>query len=127
MPARDQPGDLLEYHARRMPVDDAIHGNHVLFIGGAGVFLAGHQKLTFLISHARDFPADRRAIHVHIEHVQEDADAMPARVVRFHRHHSSVGRRHCIRARRNLAIRIAKKIQTKRRQQVKGNGKRPAQ
>ena len=47
----------------------------------AGVFLTGHQELALLISHAGDFPGDGRAIHVHIEDIQEDADAVPPGVV----------------------------------------------
>src|ERR1019366_3419744 len=125
--ARDQPRDLLEHYAGGLPRDDAVNRDHVLLIGATRVFRTGHQKLAFLINYGYDFPSDRSAVDVYIEHIQKDADAQAASVVGLNRHYFSVGGRHRVGAGWDHPVRVAEKIEAEYREQVERNGERPAQ
>ncbi len=90
-PARDQSGDLLENYLSAPAADDAFHRDHVLLIGLAGFFFTGYQELALLVSDARDFSRDGRAVHVHVEDVEKDTDAAGARGVGLDGDHLAVG------------------------------------
>src|ERR1019366_7399193 len=109
--ARDQAGDLFERHGRAL----APHRDDVLFVIPRALLAAGHQKLAFLILPLLDHPADGRAVHMNVENVQKNTEAVPT-VLRFHRHHLAVRRRDRHRTGRNLALRIAEEIQAEQRQ-----------
>ena len=66
----NQSRDLLEDH--RLPF--AFDGDDVLFIFLGAV--RGHrvQEFSFLIAHITNHATNGRAVHVHVEDVQEDAD-----------------------------------------------------
>ena len=106
-PPRNQAGNLLKHHARAV----AFHLHRVLLVCDGSQFLARHQEPAFLILHARDGAADGRAIHVHVEDVQKNTDALLGDALRAHRHDLAIGRRDSHRTSRNLALRIAEKIQ----------------
>src|ERR1022692_3397365 len=113
--ACDQAGDLLERHGGAL----APHRDNVLFVIPRALLAAGHQKPAFLILHLLDHPADGSAVHMNVENVQKDTEAVPA-VFRFHRHYLAVRRRHRHRSRWNLALRIAEEIQAEQRQYAHG-------
>ena len=51
--ARDQSGDLLEYHGGSFP----LHGDDVLLVLVGADFTAGHVEFTFLVLHCAMVPA----------------------------------------------------------------------
>src|ERR1019366_7599449 len=109
--ARDQAGDLFEGHGGAV----APPRDSVLFVTPRALPAAGHQKPAFFVPHLLDPPADGCAVHMNVENVQKDTEAVPP-VLRFHHHHLAVGRRYRHRTRRNLALRIAEEIQAEHRQ-----------
>src|ERR1035438_401134 len=108
----NQAGDLLEDYRGTL----APHGDHVLFVFRGALLAARHVKLPLAVAHLGDGAGDRRAIHVHVENVQEDADARLGGGLPFQRHHLAIGRRYRHRTGRNQALRIAEEVKTKCRQ-----------
>src|ERR1035441_5206484 len=109
--ACNQAGDLFEHHGRAL----APHRDHVLFVVPRALLAAGHQKPAFFVLHLLDHPADGCAVHMNVENVQKDTDAVPP-ALGFDRHHLAVRRRYRHRPRRNLPLRIAEEIQAEQRQ-----------
>src|SRR5665213_3109645 len=74
---RDKAGNLLE--SDFIPV--TLYGDDVLLVlvGGSGVHRV--EVLTLLVAHGRELAGDGRTIHVDIEDVEKDADAL-ARALR---------------------------------------------
>ena len=60
-------------------VSVALHRHDVLLVHGGALLPAGDLETALLILHFADDPADRRAVHVHVEDVQKDADAIQVR------------------------------------------------
>src|ERR1043166_5982166 len=114
---RDEAGDLLEHHPCGRSIDGSFHRDGVLLVGVAGLLLARHQEAASLIAHVSDLAGDRRAVYMHVEEVEENAQPV-APAAGLPRAYFPTGRRHGPRPRRNLALRIAKEVQTKRRQDV---------
>src|SRR5207302_1747823 len=73
---RDEPGDLLEHHARLSAAHHAIDSDHVLLIRARRVLAAGNQELALLVGYAGNFARNRRAIHVDVEDIQKDTYAL---------------------------------------------------
>jgi hypothetical protein len=69
--AGDQAGDLLEDYG--LPF--AFHGDDGLFVFIGGVRSHGVQELALLVANIADNAGNWRAVDVHIEDVEEDADA----------------------------------------------------
>src|SRR3954453_20780287 len=108
--AGNKTGNLL--------VDDpnavrGLHRNNVLFILHGCTFLAGHQKLAFLVLHVRNPSRYGRSVNVHIEDIKEDADSGKRSVFGLYGHHLTIGWRNEIRAHRHGPVRIPKKIHAK--------------
>src|SRR5260370_14174721 len=109
--ARDQAGDLLEYYGTAF----ALNGNDVLLVLLRRIRLHGVEELAALIAHVADHARNRRAVHVHIEDTEKNADAVPRSSAsghdRYIGHFAVSWRNHCPRNRRNLALGIAEKPQ----------------
>src|ERR1019366_6414121 len=95
----------------------------VLFVIARALLAAGHQELALLVLHLLDDAADGGAIHVYVENVQKDTQAV-APALGFDGHHFAVGGRDRDRPGRNLAVGIAEEIQADRKQEGHG-GREP--
>ncbi len=73
--ARDQSGDLFEDHGGAVARD----GDDVLFVIAGALLAAGDQELALLVLHLLDGAADGGAVDVHVEDVEEDAEAIERR------------------------------------------------
>src|SRR5450755_2230726 len=78
--ARDQAGNLLKYYGTAFAFDS----NDVLFILLRRMRAHGVEELAALIAHVADHAGDRRAVHVHIEDAEEDADPVPGSAIGSH-------------------------------------------
>ena len=90
-------------------------------------FLAGHQELALLVLHLRDVARDRRAVHVNVENIQEDADAGGPSSAGFTTTTLPSAGETATGSGRAFAVRIAKEVQTKRGQNVERQRPRPAE
>ena len=79
--SRDQPGDLLEDHASLPPT--AFDRNGVLLIRGAGLLLYSPPGTCPSDTTHRDASGNRRTIHMNVENIQEDADAVSPPIFGF--------------------------------------------
>ncbi len=118
--SRDEPCDLFEGDLRLNAADFALHRENALLIGVAGFGFARDQELAFLVIDAGDFAGDRRAIHVDVEDVEEDADASRALGVWSDGDHFAVSGRDRERTHRGDTFGIAKEIQAENRQEIEG-------
>ncbi len=121
--ARQQPGNLLEYHCASIALDR----HHVLLIVLGGDRAHRIAELAWFVLHAGDNAGNGRTVHVHVEHIKK----MLMRVLRLRAvllHDSNVGdlavggRNDGPLHRRNLTLGIAKEPEKKRRQQQWDNG-----
>src|SRR5579871_2606503 len=117
--ARDQSGDLREGDAGSV----ARYAHRVALVLRAGRFFAGHQELSLCIFDFGDAARDRRAIHVHVEDIQKNADARRAGAVGDYAHYFPVGRRHHHGTLGNGPFRVAKEVKAERAQQEHRDGK----
>jgi hypothetical protein len=110
--ACDQAGDLFEDHGGAIAGD----GDDVLFVIARALFTASHQELALLVLDLLDGAADGCAVHVNVENVQKDTQAVePA--LGFDGDHFAVGGRDGDRPGGNLAFGIAEEIEAEERQQ----------
>ena len=84
-PARQQSCDLLEHY--RLPV--ALNRDRILLVVLGRRRVHGVQKLSFLIANFADDAGHRRAVHMHIEHAEKNAD--PGARDAFHQNGRHVG------------------------------------
>jgi len=89
-----------------------LNGEGIALILGTRDFAASHQKLALLVIDVGNGASDGSAIHVHIEDVQEDADAGGGGIIVAYGDDFSVGRGNGYGSVRNYSIGIAKKIET---------------
>src|ERR1700680_4867215 len=66
--AGNQPRNLLEHNACAL----TLHGKEVLLVLYGALLAAGHQKLSLLILHIANGAANRRAVYVNVEDVEEN-------------------------------------------------------
>src|SRR6266581_1571234 len=78
----DQAGNLLEHNLH--PV--AAHRRDVLLVAVGRIGILGIQIQALLIADRGEHAADRRTVHVYIENIQEDADALPGAFGSFDRY-----------------------------------------
>src|SRR6185369_8098814 len=104
----DQTGNLLEHDLNTF----SPYRHNVLLIALRTSWIHGIEIEAFLIANACDHAADWRAIHMHIEDVQENTDSLPGPLGSVDRNglrDQAVCRRNDQSfARRNRALRIAK-------------------
>src|SRR5260370_8599172 len=113
---RDQLGDVFEDDRGAVAGD----GDDILFVIARTFFAAGHQELALLVQHLLDGAADGGAVHVHVEDVEKDTQAIePA--FGFDGDHFAVGGRDGNRSGRNLAIGIAKEIKAEEGEEGHGD------
>ena len=110
--ARDQAGNLFEDHGRAVALD----GDDVLLVLGGTLLAAGHVETAAMVLHLADGARYRRAVHVHVENIQEDADAANVGALGLHRHHFAVGGRYRHRPGRNGPLGVAEEVETEERQ-----------
>src|SRR5579864_2760960 len=107
--AREQPGDLLEDDGVTLPLEC----DRVLLVAFGAGWVHGIQEFALLIMRRSNHPSCRRAIHVHVKNVQENADALNTMsIYRDHRdvgHFSIRGRNDSARIGRYAALGIAEK------------------
>ena len=87
---RDQSRNLLENDLHPL----AMHGHNILFVAVGALLVHRIQKFPFLIANSSDLSRDRRAVHMHIEDIEKNADALAGPVGRFNPHrlcHKPVG------------------------------------
>ena len=77
---RQQARNLLEDDG--LPV--AFHGNDILLVQFRGSLIHGVQILAALVAHIANHARNRRAVHVHIEHAEENAEPRPLLVADGH-------------------------------------------
>src|SRR5580658_6122697 len=77
--ARDQSGDLLEYHGSSFP----LHCDHILLVLIGADLTAGYVELTFLVLHLSNGSRYGRPVYVDVEHIEKDADAGELRALGF--------------------------------------------
>ena len=89
--ARDQAGDLLEDYGTAF----AFNGNDVLLVLLRRIAVHGVEELAALIAHVADHARNRRAVDVHIEDAEKNADAVARSSASGHdaRHRSLCRRR----------------------------------
>src|SRR6202158_5119418 len=124
--ARDQAGDLLEYYGTVL----AFNGDDVLLVLLRRMRSHGVVKLAAPIAHVADHACDRRAVHVHIEDAEKDADPVPRNSVGSHQryvgHFAIAGRNDCPGEGWDLALWIAEKPQKESCQQQHRDGVGPS-
>ena len=86
--------------------------------------MACNQKPAFPVKHFRDPSRDGTAVNMHVEDVEEDADACLAIADVLHRDNRAIRRRDNQVAGRCGSLRIAEEVQTETGKYNKGQGKR---
>src|SRR5208337_3283166 len=123
--AGDEAGDLLEDYGTAR----AFHGDDVLLVLLRRIRSHSVEELAALIAHVADHAGNRRAVHVHIEDAEEDADPVPRSPAGSHQryigHFAIAGRNDRSRDGGNLALGVAEKPEEESRQQQHRNGIRP--
>src|SRR5579862_2210332 len=115
---RQQPGNLFEDDG--LPIFALYSYNILLILLGRGL-IHGVEIFAPLVANFAHHSRDRRTVYVHIENIQEDADASP--LLPVDRHHGSVGnltvrgRHQRSRLGRNRSVWVAEKPKKKSRQQ----------
>src|ERR1700694_2245400 len=119
--ARDQACDLLEDHGTALAFNLAFNGDDILLVLLRRIGLHGVEELAALIAHVADHASNRRAVHVHIEDAEKDADPVPRSSsgshLRYIGHFAVSGRNNGTGKRRNLALGITEKPQKESSQQ----------
>jgi hypothetical protein len=118
--AGNQAGDLLEDHGGAV----ALHGDDVLFVRLGAFFAAGHVEFAFAVMHVADHSGDGGTIDVHVENIQENADALERGAFGFDGDHLAVGGRNGHRAGGDFTVGVAKEIEAEQRQDT-GRSREP--
>src|SRR6266446_1023309 len=124
--ARDHAGDLLEDYGTAF----AFHGDDVLLVLLRRMRSHGVEELAAPIAHVADHSGNRRAVHVHIEDAQKNADPVPRSSVHGSQrnigHFTIAGRNDGPRDCGNLALGITEEPQKESRQQQYREGIGPS-
>ena len=120
--AGNQASDLREANARSLAFD----GHYVALVLGAGDFAASDQKLALLVIDVGDGAGDGCAVHVHVEDIQEDADARGSGIVSAYGNYFSIGGGDGYGSVGDDAFGIAKKIEAERGQKEERHAERGA-
>src|SRR6266852_8268519 len=124
--ARDQAGDLLEDYGTAF----AFHGDDVLLVLLRRMRCHGVEELATLVAHVADHAGNRRAVHVHIEDAEKNADPVPRSSVHGRQrnigHFTIAGRNDGPGDRGNLALGITEEPQKESRQQQHRDGVGPS-
>ena len=107
-------------------VPSPCDGDGVALVLRTGDFAAGDQKLALGVLDVGDVAGDGGAVHVHVEDVQENADARGGGVIGAHGDHFAVGGRNGDGSVGDGAIGIAEKVETEGGQQEKRDAERRA-
>ena len=80
-----ESSDLLEDHGLSV----TLNGDDILLVLIGAILAAGVEEFSTLVSDVTDHPGNRSAIHVDIEHAEEDANA--PQLLAAERHRGNVG------------------------------------